>query len=267
MHIQKERNKLHLSGLTLTSDAKDKDLANYIHQNKNNLPKMSGNSWFIGNQSQQNLKEKIERIGKPLKEWDVDIYRGILTGLNEAFIIDQETRDRLVAEDPNCAEILKPILRGRDIKRYSYDWTGLWLIQTGFDINVPKLYPAVFKHLEQFKDKAIKRDDQGKNWWNLRSCSYYNEFENEKVVWKRIGSKLRFGYDDEHILSEDSTCIMTGKSLKYLCAFMNSKMGQSLLFDKAPKTGTGDLIVSVQALEPLLVFHLLTKKINRLLTK
>jgi len=173
--------------------------------------------------------------------------------LNEAFIIDTATRDLLVAEDPKSAEILKPILRGRDIKRYGYEWAGLWIIASGFDIDVPKKYPSVFRHLKQFEEKAKKRDDQGKNWWNLRSCAYYHEFEKEKVVWKRIGSVLRFGFDIHNMYCQDSTCIMTGTKLKYLCAFMNSKLGYQMLYDKAPKTGTGDVIVSVQALEPLLV--------------
>ena len=276
MLIQKETNKHQLSGLTLTSLAKDEDFSTYIHKNKSILPKISGESWFIGNQSQYSLKEKIEQIGKPLKEWDIKIYRGILTGLNEAFIIDQKTRDTLIVEDPKSVDILKPILRGRDIKRYSYDWAGLWLIFIPWhfplhdDLSIPgaseeaerefqKRYPAIYKHLENFKSLLLNRNKAETGiryeWYAMQRCAntYYDEFEKEKVVWKRIGSKLRFGYDNKQLLSQDSTCIMTGKSLKYLCAYMNSKMGQSLLFDKAPKTGTGDLIVSVQALEPLLV--------------
>lgn len=159
----------------------------------------------------------------------------------------------MIAEDPKSEEVLKPILRGRDIKRYGYEWAGLWLIASGYDIDVPKLYPAVFNNLKQYGKKAKKRDDQGLYWWNLRPCAYYPEFAKEKVVWKRIGSVLRFGYDTNVMYCQDSTCIMTGKRLKYLCAFMNSKLGYQQLFDKAPKTGTGDVIVSVQALEPLLV--------------
>jgi hypothetical protein len=161
--IEKKKNQGQLAGLTLNAEARDADLSDFISDNKNILPKMGDDAWFIGNQAEQNLKEKIERIGKPLKEWDVNIYRGVLTGLNEAFIIDTATYDRLVAEDPKSAEILKPILRGRDVKRYAYEWAGLWLIASGFDINMPKNYPAVFRHLKQFEEKAKKRDDQGQN--------------------------------------------------------------------------------------------------------
>ena len=251
--IQNAANNNSLKGLSLSAEAKDKDLAKYVSKNAVSLSKMTKDAWFIGNAAEQCLKEKIERIGKPLKEWDVKIYFGIKTGLNEAFIIDQTTRDSLIAEDPKSEEVLKPILRGRDIKRYGYEWAGLWLIASGYDIDVPKLYPAVFNHLKQYGKKAKKRDDQGLYWWNLRPCAYYPEFAKEKVVWKRIGSVLRFGYDTNVMYCQDSTCIMTGKRLKYLCAFMNSKLGYQQLFDKAPKTGTGDVIVSVQALEPLLV--------------
>jgi hypothetical protein len=151
--VEKEDNQGQLSGITLSDEAKDIGLTAFINKNKNRLPKMGEDAWFIGGQAELDLKEKIERIGKPLKEWDVNIYRGVLTGLNEAFIIDTATRDRLVAEDPKSAEILKPILRGRDIKRYAYEWEGLWIIASGFDIDVPKKYPAVFKHLKQFEKK------------------------------------------------------------------------------------------------------------------
>lgn len=253
MLLQKRKNSKSLQAVTLTRETDTNTLYDFIHKNSVILKNLSDESWFIGSNAEQKLKEKIERLGKPLKDWNVNIYRGVLTGLNEAFIIDTPTNERLCREDPNSAEILKPILRGRDIKRYSYEWAGLWLIASGFDSNVPELYPAIYKYLLQFEEKAKNRDDQGQNWWNLRSCAYYPEFDKEKVVWKRIGSVLRFGYDVANMYCQDSTCIMTGSKLKYLCAVMNSKVGYKQLYDLAPKTGTGDVIVSVQALEPLLV--------------
>jgi len=265
--IQNSANNNSLKGLSLSAEAKDKDLAKYVSKNAVSLSKMTKDAWFIGNAAEQRLKEKIERIGKPLKEWDVKIYFGIKTGLNEAFIIDNETKDRLCKEDPRSKEILKPILRGRDIKRYGYEWAGLWIIATfpALNININN-YPAVKQCLINFgkyrleqsgkklPDGTISRKKTGNKWFETQDqIAYYPEFENEKVVWKRIGSALRFGYDTNVMYCQDSTCIMTGKRLKYLCAFMNSKLGYQQLFDKAPKTGTGDVIVSVQALEPLLV--------------
>ena len=86
--------------------------------------------WLIGSEAEIKLKKKIEKLGKPLKEWDIKIYRGVLTGFNKAFIIDNKTKEALVAEDPKSSEIIKPILRGRDIKRYHTKWANLWLIST-----------------------------------------------------------------------------------------------------------------------------------------
>jgi hypothetical protein len=238
---------------------KNIEFAEYIKKNSYKLGGLSKDAWFVGNVAEQNLNVKIVKTGKQLKEWKIKIYFGIKTGLNEAFVVDKENYECLVEADKNNKKILKPILRGRDIEKYGYKFSDIYLILTEFDLNIPKLYPKIYKYLMKFETEAIKRADQGKNWWNLRSCDYYSEFDKEKVIWKRIGSILRFGYDADGVYGQDSTCIMTGENLKFLCAYMNSKLGQMLLFDKAPKTGTGDLIVSVQALEPLLVPPITTK--------
>jgi len=268
--VSKEKNQKQLIAATLTGNKGDKfALGAYMHNHGIKLSNIGKDSWFVGNEAELNLKTKIERIGKPLSEWDISIYRGVLTGLNEAFIIDTETRNRLVAEDPKSNEIIKPILRGRDIQRYTHEWAGLWLIAffPALHLNIDN-YPTIKLYL--LSNFSIKQLDQsgkkypdlnynarklsGNKWFETQdNIAYYPEFEKEKLVWKRIGSILRFSYDLSGIYCQDSTCIMTGKNLKYLCAYMNSSLGNQLLFDKAPKTGTGDLIVSVQAIEPLLV--------------
>ncbi|MBF0556243.1 MAG: Eco57I restriction-modification methylase domain-containing protein, partial [Nitrospirae bacterium] len=203
---------------------KGDELSEYFVKNKVDLKNFSSNSWFIGNSAEIALKAKIEAVGKPLKKWDVKINFGIKTGLNEAFIIDRETRDRLVSEDPKSTEIIKPILRGRDIQRYGYEWAGSYLLQTGYDLNIPKLYPAIFEHLKQFELRAKKRDDQGKNWWNLRSCVYYKDFEKEKVVWIELVDDGRFAYVEPGIYTEATTFLMTFEHPKYLVGLMNSKI-------------------------------------------
>ena len=220
-------------------------------------------AWTIRSPAELALKHKIEDVGKPLKDWDINIYFGIKTGCNEAFIIDKAKRDELIAQDPKSDEIIKPLLRGRDIKRYHVQWAGLYMLATGYDLDIPNQYPAIYNHLkttgeqiEKNKKKGkgvFNRDDQGANWWNLRACAYYPEFEKAKIVWKRIGSILRFAYSQHPMLCLDSTCIATGKSVQFLTAVLNSRLSHYQLFELAPKTGTGDLIVSVQALEPLLV--------------
>ncbi|MFW0884726.1 Eco57I restriction-modification methylase domain-containing protein [Candidatus Acidulodesulfobacterium sp. H_13] len=212
-------NKIKLQALTLTGKEPIEQLTD---KSFTILTDLSEGSWIILSPEEQKLKQKIERIGKPLKEWDVEIYYGVKTGLNEAFIVDTPTKERLCKEDSKSAEILKPILRGRDIKRYSCEWAGLWLLATGLDIDIPKLYPAVFKHLLQFEDRAKKRGDQGLNWWNLRACAYYEEFEKDKVMYQEIVRKPQFYYDENKYYPANTTFILTGKNTKYLISLLNS---------------------------------------------
>ncbi len=183
---------------------------------------------------------------------------GIKTGCNDAFIIDNETKEALIGRDSRSAEIIRPLLRGRDISRYKTQRTGLWLIDVhnGYEDVTPVDiydYEAIKNHLDQFYTCLKKRKDQGITPYNLRNCAYHTEFKKEKIVWKRIGSKLRFSYCGESLLCLDSTCIATGKKLLFLTAILNSRVIHYQLFSRSPKTGTGDLIVSVQAVEPLFV--------------
>lgn len=233
-----------------------------------------GDIWTILSPVEQSIKQKIEAIGTPLKDWDVEIYRGVLTGYNEAFIITSEKRSEILAACCDTAErerteqLIKPILRGRDIKRYSASWAGLWLIATFPALKLDiEHYPAVKLYLESFGERlhqtgaknidAINgnnaRKKTGNKWFETQDqIGYYKECEKEKIIWKRIGSILRFCYDDTGCAILDSTCIATGDNIKYLVAILNSKMGNYLLKD-APKTGTGDLLISVQALEPICI--------------
>ena len=247
-------------------DKRTGDIAQYLKDNGATIEiPAKGEPWAILSSAELTLQRKIEHIGKPLKDWDINIYRGIITGYNEAFVIDETKRQELVEQDPKSADIIKPLLRGRDVQRYQVQQAKSYILATGYDIDIPNKYPAIYKYLEvigkQIESGKIKtkgkglfnRDDQGANWWNLRACAYYSDFEKEKIVWKRIGSILRFAYSQYPIFCLDSTCIATGKKVKFLAAVLNSSVSHYQLFNLAPKTGTGDLIVSVQALEPLLV--------------
>ena len=224
--VQNTPNKHCLYGLTLTKEAKGKELTEYIYRHIAKIPKTTKAAWYIGSDAEQQLKEKIEKRGKPLRDWDISINYGIKTGLTEAFIIDSMTKERICSEDHKSIEIIKPILRGKNIKRYGYIWAGLWLIQSGFDINIPKLYPAVYRHLLRYIGKAKKRDDQGKNWWNLRACAYYPEFEKEKIIWQEISQEPTFSYDYQGIYCIDTGRILTGKHIKYLIGIFNSNFFQ-----------------------------------------
>lgn len=232
-------------------------------QQQHSICDFSGSdSWVILSDIEQSIKRKIEAVGTPLKDWNIQINYGIKTGYNDAFIISTEKRDEILAncatedERQRTAELIRPILRGRDIKRYGYDWAGLWLINTHNGVKgvMPRIdieeYPAVKQHLDKYWDKISKRADRGDTPYNLRNCAYVEDFSKPKVVWKRVGSILRFSYDEVGHLALDSTCFATGNHIPFLVCVLNSKMGHYLL-QNAPKTGTGDLLISVQAIEPL----------------
>lgn len=234
----------------------------FIQQNQSVLDFASSECWVILSPIEQSIKRKIEAVGKPLKDWNIQIYRGVLTGYNEAFIISTEKKDEILAscldedERARTADIIRPILRGRDIKRYGYNWANLWLINThnGIKGGVSRIeindYPAIKQHLDAYWDRIAIRADKGDTPYNLRNCAYLEDFIKPKIIWKRIGSILRFSFDDKGCVGLDSTCFATGADIEYLCCVLNSKMGHYLLKD-APKTGTGDLLVSVQAVEPI----------------
>ena len=219
-------------------------------------------AWAILSDIEQSIKQKVEIVGTPLKDWDVEIYRGVLTGYNDAFIISSETRKEILDncksldERQRTEEIIRPILRGRDIRRYSYQWSNLWIINThnGIKGELERVhiedYPAIKQHIDRHWDKVVKRADQGDTSYNLRNCAYLDEFSKPKIIWKRVGSIIRFSYDTTGILGLDSTCFATGESIQYICCVLNSPMGHYLL-NGAPRTGTGDLLISVQAVEPL----------------
>lgn len=242
--------------------AKAKELEGIIAQKFTSMPYVSEDKWAILDGSKKGLSEKLNTNGKTLKNWGLNIYRGILTGFNEAFIIDEAKKEKLINEDAKSKEIIKPILRGREIEKYYTEWDGGYLINTHNGIKSKKIekveinkYQSVKKHLDGFKEKLSSRQDQGDTYYNLRNCAYINEFKKEKIIWKRIGSQLRFSYSNEEIFSLDSTCIATGEKIKYLTGLLNSKLCNYLMFESAPKTGMGDLIISVQALEPIPVFY------------
>ena len=258
--LSKESNQLK----TMACIVKEKvlnNLSDYFRLHSTNSQFISSESWGILSDIEQSIKAKIEAVGTPLKDWDIRINYGIKTGFNDAFIIDGKKKDELIAEDPKSAEIIRPLLRGRDIKRYSYEFADLHLITTfpSLKIDIEK-YPAVKQYLMSFGyDKLKQTGDIGSRkktnnkWFETQDrIGYWEDFSKQKIVWKRVGSILRFAYDDTGALCLDSTCFATGKYIKYLVGIMNSKFGKYIMKD-SPQTGTGDLLISVQAIEPLII--------------
>ncbi|GAB6010389.1 DUF7149 domain-containing protein, partial [Dysgonomonas reticulitermitis] len=206
------------SGITKLSD--------YLMQNaiSSSFGKNSIASFVILSEIERCIKDKIERVGIPLKDWDINIYRGILTGYNEAFIIDGKTKDELIEKSPKNAEIIRPILRGRDIKRYGYEFADLWLICTFPSLKIDiEEYPAIKEYLLSFGYDRLKqtgdpnsRKKTNNKWFETQdSISYWDDFSKQKIVWKRVGSILRFGIDMKGCVTLDSTCFATGNNLKY----------------------------------------------------
>ena len=177
------------------------------------------------------LKAKIEVRGVPLKDWDIKICFGIKTGFSEAFIINNETREKLCKEDSKIIEILKPILRGRDIDKWHYKWAGLWLINShnglrskGIKrINVAKDYPIIHKHLQQYQENLEIRQDKGDNWTNLRNCAYLDEFEKEKILYQEMSYESSFSWDNNKMFVNQS-CYIISNANKYILSLLNSKL-------------------------------------------
>ncbi|MEI0610136.1 Eco57I restriction-modification methylase domain-containing protein [Brachyspira pilosicoli] len=224
--------------------------------------------WIIMNNLENSIFEKFNKY-KPLKDWSININRGITTGFNGAFIIDEETKNNLIKEDAKSAELIKPILRGRDIQRYSSINTNTYIIVAKYGSNkyLKSDYPAIYNHLCKYEKELKNRGQckysrgsktEGQHHWleldNNPKEEYLNKFEETKIVWKRVGSIIRFSYIESGVYLLDSNCLISStdkKLLLYLLSILNSKLVIYYLLQKSPKTGTGDAIISVQALEPL----------------
>jgi adenine-specific DNA-methyltransferase len=236
-------------------------------------------SWTIINPLEQSIKFKIENIGKPLKEWEINIFRGILTGYNDAFVIDGKVKNQIVNKDPNSANFIKPLLRGRDIKRYKVEFSDLWLINIpkGFTIKgkneqsestnivmepIPRYgfyeydeawewfklkLPAIAEHLAQFADKAKKRLDMGDYWWELRACSYLDEFEKEKIIFTKASKIQAFSIVKDSSFLLQTGYIATGKNLHYILGILNSKFIR-YCFKKFFQSGGIDGEITYQAI-------------------
>ena len=223
---------------------KTTNLNNYISNNNSYMPQddISEESFVFLSKAELAIKKKIEKISTPLKDWDINIYRGVLTGYNEAFIIDEAKKQQLINEDPKSAEIIKPILRGKDIKRYEAKFAGLYLINShnGYD-GEPRIdineYPAIKNHLDLHWDKISKRYDKGATPYNLRNCAYLNEFEKEKIVYVDIASEPYFYLDNKMLYTNDRCFIVTGKQIKYLLLIFNSIVGNYLFRNYCDKLG------------------------------
>ena len=187
---------------------------------------LTGQGWNLEPPEVLNLMEKLRQAGTPLDEYvKGKFYRGILTGLNKAFIIDEETRKRLLAEDPKSAELIKPWLRGRDIRRWQVEWAGLYIIFTRRGVDIEK-YPAIKRYLEQFREdlepKKNAKQKKGRKpgsykWYEIQdNIAYYKEFEQPKIVWRHFAVNPDFVFDEESHFSNDKSYILPTNDLSLL---------------------------------------------------
>ena len=204
-------------------------------------------AWIILNKTEKDILDKVKKF-KPLKDWNIQINYGIKTGFNEAFIIDEETKNKLIKEDKKSKEIIKPLLRGRDIKRYSYDFKNLYLINTHNGIKEKNILPidinkysAIKKHLDKYYSDLEVRQDKGITPYNLRNCAYLEDFEKSKIVWASVGEN-EYSYIEKGIYLLDTNYFLVCDNeeiLKYLIGIFNSKLFLFALSYKDTQLGDG----------------------------
>ena len=229
---------------TLACTIKDKELKKlslYVRQHAQTTQFKNADSWVILSDIEQRIKAKIEAIGTPLKDWDINIYRGILTGYNEAFIIDKTKKEEILAncqteeERQRTAKIIRPILRGRDIKRYGYEFADLYIITTFPSLKIDiESYPAVKQHLlsfgydrlKQTGDKGARKKTNNKWFETQDSISYWEDFYSQVLAWQRITKENQFCLTEKGMVILDSMAFISGiERYKYwLLALLNSKL-------------------------------------------
>ena len=224
-------------------------MSDFVKQNSCDCSFTTKESWVILSPIEQSIKKKIESAGVPLKDWDISINYGIKTGFNDAFIISGEKREEILnncktkEERKKTDDLIRPILRGRDIKRYEYNFADLYLINTHNgvkDKNIPRIdikdYPAIKNHLDEYWDKISTRADKGDTPYNLRNCAYMDEFNKPKMLWsetmrvhKHSNERFpRFSFDYNGFITDKTCFFAVGEKLEWIVCFLNSYVGQYL---------------------------------------
>ena len=226
-------------GHTLSCSVEDgfdvSKLSDYVQTHAVDSSFFSSETWSVLSDIERAIKAKIEAVGTPLKEWDIQINYGIKTGFNDAFIIGSAKRDEILnacqseEERERTAEIIRPILRGRDIRRYGYEWADIWLINThnGVKDSLERIqiedYPAIKQHLDYYWDKIESRADKGDTPYNLRNCAYVDEFSKPKIVWGNLNTRGSYALAPENMFINAPACMIVPGS-QYLLAMLNSKV-------------------------------------------
>ncbi|WP_434086530.1 TaqI-like C-terminal specificity domain-containing protein [Pontibacter populi] len=235
----------------------EKSLTNYVAENAFDVQAdlLPASGWTLSNSIAQQLLEKLKNTGTPLGEYvDGKIYRGVLTGLNEAFVIDEATAERLIDEDERSARVIKRFIAGRDVKRYQKPKVDKYLIlfPAGFTYErmedselepwewIKENYTSLANFLAPHEEKAKKRADKGNFWWELRACAYYHEFQKNKILFQEIATFQAFTWDEVGAYSNNKTFIIPNADL-YLLGLLNSKVTWYFINQIASKLQGGAL--------------------------
>jgi hypothetical protein len=221
----------------------------------------ASNSWVVLDETEKRIKEKIEKLGVPLKEWDVQINYGIKTGFNEAFIITTEKRQELLKKCPEADSIIRPILRGKDIHKFNALWNDLYIIGTlpSLNINIEK-YPSIKRHLLSFGierleqtglkyiingEPVISRKKTGNKWFEIQDqINYWRDFLKPKIIYPEITKFINFYLDEEeHYFVNNKCFILSGENIEFLTAFLNSSIFKFCFIENFPELlgGTREL--------------------------
>ncbi|MCF0255084.1 MAG: class I SAM-dependent DNA methyltransferase [Bacteroides heparinolyticus] len=215
-------------------------LSDYVETHTVRSTFSSNDSWSILSGIGKSIKNKVEAVGVPLKDWGIQINYGVKTGCNDAFIINSAKRNEILnnctteEERKNTAELIRPILRGRDIRKYGYEWADLWIINThnGIKGELERIhiedYPAIKQHLDNYWDKMKPRADQGDTVYNLRNCAYLDEFSKPKIVWGNLNIFGSYTIVPKNMFINAPACMIVPGN-NYLLAVLNSKIADYYL--------------------------------------
>jgi len=253
--ISKSENLKKLKICTVSEKFSDTmNLKNYLLSNFIASPELSAESWLLSNNKNFELKNKIERIGKPIKDFGLEIYRGVATGFNDAYYIDSKTKDYFIKKSIKYSQIIKPLIQGKNVAKYVGTHSNLHLIFIPWhfplhddkkikgasekaEIEFKQSYPEIYNHILQFKNQLQKRNKEETGiryeWYAMQRCAntYYPEFEKEKILWQGVAKRIEFCYDEQGHFCDVTAFIMTGKNLKYFLAILNSVFFQYTLLN------------------------------------
>ena len=267
---QKEKNTSNTKGILIPEDLelKDFDLYEFIHSNSVLLSNLNEQTWKIVDEIKTKIFKRMTNIGKTLSQyeidkiWDISFFSGIKTGFNEAFHIDKQVKEKIIYKAQNYNKWIKPLLRGKDIKRYAYHYEDIYMLFIPWHfplhddpdvVNASRVaerafikqYPAIYNHLRQFKGELENRNKTETGvryeWYALQryGANYWENFEKEKLVWIEISDRANYAYDDKGMFLTNSAYFLTGENLKYLLAVLNSKISDYYFFEVTAKIAGG----------------------------